>query len=815
MSGIPAKLLSLILTSVLLASPAIAQTRRGQPTKRPAPAPPVEPVPTFDTLLAADNYRIYAEIRNAGQLAQSPAVNDLLDPFMKPGGADKDFRAAVRWIKAHADSLVSSRLFIAGWASKPTLPAVLIAIEMPSVEEAKKLEADLRGFIPTLFPTPTPAPTGSPGANASSVPSSSVERTPSGPAYQIKQIGSLVLLSDKTVSLQELKSRESKLLSEDPNFAMVRNRFASESVFIYLDTKSINEEQTATTQRYEEEERRRIEAEAANPLREDDAPQVVEPQVVDPGTGVEMSPPPDQSMPPPPEMSMPPASGESMPPPVEEGRATLTVADNSQVQSTSTLSASESDAMMSLSMMAMYGGFFSAQPKWPEAVGFAIAFEGDSYVARALVVNEAGIRGNSIPFFPTFVSGPELIPESASILPADLDLFAAASLDYPQIYESLLTTIASSEERTRRYQPLALRTSGYTPPESPFAALEKKLGLKVKDDILPLLGNEIALGLTWPVTKPGAEPPAKESRESVGSKPDENRNSKVDPGPTPVIAISVKDREAVGKLIPKLIEVLAFKGAGILAHTERRDDTEITTYGNVLSYAFMGNFLVLSADPAATRHVVDSYLKQNTLSSTNAYRNFTRWQPRHVLGQVYVSPAVMDSYNPLGRSGNNVSQKMIDFMARLGPNIEPTTYALSNDGLGVLHELRVPKNLLLLIVSGTMAGAGESPLLGNEAMAKNSLRSLWGAQSTYLATTGSGSFGSLEELIEKNLISKEMFTGHGYRIDVNVSGKKFEATAVPLEYGSSGKLSFFIDESGVLRGGDHGGGVATISDNPM
>ncbi len=32
-------------------------------------------------------------------------------------------------------------------------------------------------------------------------------------------------------------------------------------------------------------------------------------------------------------------------------------------------------------------------------------------------------------------------------------------------------------------------------PESPFAAYEKKLGLKIKEDVLPLFGNEIALSV--------------------------------------------------------------------------------------------------------------------------------------------------------------------------------------------------------------------------------------------------------------------------------------------------------------------------------
>ena len=38
---------------------------------------------------------------------------------------------------------------------------------------------------------------------------------------------------------------------------------------------------------------------------------------------------------------------------------------------------------------------------------------------------------------------------------------------------------------------------------------------------------------------------------------------------------------------------------------------------------------------------------------------------------------------------------------------------------------------------------------------------------------------------------------------------------MPIEYGKTGKMSFFVDESGVLRGADNGGGAATVADKPM
>ena len=57
-------------------------------------------------------------------------------------------------------------------------------------------------------------------------------------------------------------------------------------------------------------------------------------------------------------------------------------------------------------------------------------------------------------------------------------------------------------------------------------------------------------------------------------------------------------------------------------------------------------------------------------------------------------------------------------------------------------------------------------------------------------------------------VLKNRLQTSGYRFDVTVSGDKFEVTAVPLEYGKTGKLSFFIDNTYVIRGGDRNGAAA-------
>ena len=64
-------------------------------------------------------------------------------------------------------------------------------------------------------------------------------------------------------------------------------------------------------------------------------------------------------------------------------------------------------------------------------------------------------------------------------------------------------------------------------------------------------------------------------------------------------------------------------------------------------------------------------------------------------------------------------------------------------------------------------------------------------------------------------------TRHGYRFKVEVvkdTGEGlpgFIAVAVPTDYGSTGKRSFFVDETGVIRAADSQGMEATRHDPPV
>src|SRR5215216_2715192 len=147
----PAVIILLLL--ITLTATATAQQKRQTPAK-PQPKPAPAPSPTFETLVPADSYILYGEARGAGQIIRSSALNDLLEPVLKLSGPPKEFKTVVRWLRAHAEEVMTSRLLLVAGANNKAkdLPEAMIAIEFASAEEATKFTVTLNEFLPTVLP---------------------------------------------------------------------------------------------------------------------------------------------------------------------------------------------------------------------------------------------------------------------------------------------------------------------------------------------------------------------------------------------------------------------------------------------------------------------------------------------------------------------------------------------------------------------------------------------------------------------------------------------------------------------------------------
>jgi hypothetical protein len=111
----------------------------------------------------------------------------------------------------------------------------------------------------------------------------------------------------------------------------------------------------------------------------------------------------------------------------------------------------------------------------------------------------------------------------------------------------------------------------------------------------------------------------------------------------------------------------------------------------------------------------------------------------------------------------------------------------------------------------------------NERQAIQGLRTLFAAEETYRATLGNGDYTFFYSLYQAGLINSWLASGqyynYGFQINWTSPLPPFPASMVlrnePFGYGQMGFRSFYIDNTGVLRGADHQGGYATANDPPV
>ena len=613
-----------------------------------------------------------------------------------------------------------------------------------------------------------------------------------------------MFVSSSKFKFEKLRPVNSKLLAEEQSFRTAHERFSTEPVFIFINLalQDLNRPQPTPMPTVDEAEEARRIAEAEAEAEAEAQKTVVETT----NAPVEVPPPDPEGSP----------AGAFVP--KEQMNATLSV----KVESPPSPGPTPPQVSM-MAMGSLMGLIAGGPPEWPDAIGIAVSQEADDYVIRSIMVGPQNSKHPLLPFAPQLLAGRSFAPNAPSILPDDTEMLVSMSIDFPRTYHEMQAQLeVNHKEQLERLHkvPASHRTPGDEKLYDPFRDFETNGKFKIKDELVPALGNEIAvagslraLGSGTPFGF-GIVPPSRPATEEKDTE-EAKAQKKRDKESSPVVLIAVKDREAARRLMPKVLDGLGVGVANMIANPVRREDTEMIDFAGAFAYAFVGDFVVISTTPTV-RHLIDSYLNHQTLSSNPAYRNYTRWQPSGLVGQVYVSPALMEEYQKAAHDPSPmISASMREYLLRLNPSPQAISYALSQDGNGALHELHLPKSFVLASIAGVASVTKEPPPEMNESVAIGLLQMVVGAETTYKDGEGKGSFASLDKLIAAKLVQQDMLDKYGYRFEVFASGTHFEATAVPVEYGKTGRLSYFVDESGVLRGGDHGGGAASVADKPV
>ncbi|HEX3559193.1 MAG TPA: DUF3352 domain-containing protein [Pyrinomonadaceae bacterium] len=840
-------------------------TSQPQPTNAPTPARAdaqaqparnAEPERSIEEMFSADGYGAYAEVRNVGTLVRAEELKSAVGTLGLVGGEEtKPLTDLFNFASENAEALAEARAFVAALPTRAGLPLAIVALELPSAESAAAFEPKFRRVVGEqaevfgnmMGTRPEPAPAGQkPTARDASGQGADAQ------GYFVKRAGRLLLAAESPFTLKKLRGEEgTSTLAESVRFQSARSRLGSDSIFVYVDT-------TLAQQGYAVEQQKEQEARAARDRQPSEQAMVVArtveippdakltssapptsnatqaatpattstPATSAPATGVQATTPampaPSPSASPQGETSAPPVPTPEHPTEESAAReATTSVVAPVVVEAREVARADASTATKpseeQLAVRHMEGvlrNLFEGAPRIPGAVALGVSLDGGALKVRLGVENTPDGIVSIIPFLPNVISGPPVTAAAAEVAPADADIFVTTSLDWTQIYTATLGTASLNPEYTRAMwedaegADTAGAKAGAKEPtaDETVAAVEKLFGFKFKEDLLPALGNEVAISApfdsvfgSYKVKRPGEKEEEKDSEPGI------------------IFIVSLNNPDKIRELLPRVFTALNFVSTGAaFAPPEKREGFEIRAAGGV-AYAVMDNFLVVSENARVVRHCIDAYAARRTLAAADSYRNSTQWQAQQKLAQAYVSEALMRNAVESTKkiSGGSADPIVRGLLAQLDVPPEAASYEVTNEGDMLVHELRVPLSLIKVYALSALISVKDAPVIRGETSTVYTLNRIVYAEHEFKAERKKGRYASLEELVAEGLLEKNFADRQGYKVLLDAAGDKFEATATPKSYGKTGRRSFFVDETGAVRGADHGGQPATADDPPV
>src|SRR5205807_6556177 len=182
----------------------------------------------------------------------------------------------------------------------------------------------------------------------------------------------------------------------------------------------------------------------------------------------------------------------------------------------------------------------------PEAIAVALALDNDQYVVKAIIAESANAKPLLVPFWPQLISGPASAAGAPSVLPDDTEVFVSGSVNIRQTYDGMKKQAEIAARTAAKQIPATEKNE----PLDEFAAFEKKAGFKIKEELLPVLGNEIAVASSLKSLQGlgmfGVGPPPPSSKGSSDSSQKDYA--------FPILLIAVKDRDEARRLMPRVLD---------------------------------------------------------------------------------------------------------------------------------------------------------------------------------------------------------------------------------------------------------------------
>ena len=324
-------------------------------------------------------------------------------------------------------------------------------------------------------------------------------------------------------------------------------------------------------------------------------------------------------------------------------------------------------------------GMLAAAGNMPYAVAMGGSFEASTAKVRALLMYNQKQSGG---LFSSLISATRLAqPQAPGFAAPNTDLLIDLMVDWGKLYEgieSLFAMVAGA-------QPAGNAQQGTLQGGDILAMMESKMGFSIKNDLLPTLGGEVAIGLAGFNEMVSAQP--KQGRRRVG-------------GPSFTVMIALKDPLKFEKYFNRLFSGMGSGAAQPFARMPYRGAT--INYNKNMAYAISGGFFIAGGSAAQIRRALDARAAGTSLAQTPEF-NQAMGAPRPAMMQVYVSSGAANSlFKTIStqaaklNSGAAVSVPVSESRSAIGVTMVPDT-----DGL--MLEARVPTDLAVMALASMVS----------------------------------------------------------------------------------------------------------------
>jgi hypothetical protein len=345
-------------------------------------------------------------------------------------------------------------------------------------------------------------------------------------------------------------------------------------------------------------------------------------------------------------------------------------------------------------------GFMMGQSAIPQAIALSGSLDGDNFVLRAMSASAptespAGLPGLFSSLLGATGSG-QLV--AASFAPADSDVFIDLTIDWDKLYDAmgaLLSMFAGSAPQGGAGQSADL-----------LGAIETQLGFSIKNDLIPTLGNEVALSFSGfdSMMKPRAA-----AGKASTTKPPKRSGA----SPRFLVMVALKDAAGFEKFFGRLFSGRMGSSSNPFEKTPYRNATIV--HNKSFAYTVTDGFLLAGGSALEIRKLIDARLSGASLASRAEYRSVVPDSSQAGV-KAYIAPALISKLADSLLKGSSLNSGLKPGAANPVRLQAPIGILVTRESGRMMTEVRMPASLAYGLIA-TLANVKPSQLAATGAAA--------------------------------------------------------------------------------------------------